>query len=88
MTPQKTNREETMVAELPASIVTGAEKLRATATTVRAYTTLQPVTRLERVSMAEFAALLSRYKLRVELETINGELSFRMCRSEDLRVAS
>jgi hypothetical protein len=88
MTLQKTSREETMVAELPESIVTGAQKLRATATTVRAYTTLQPVTRLERVSLAKLAALLSRYKLRVELEATDGEISFRMCRSEDLRVVS
>jgi hypothetical protein len=88
MTLQKVNRGETMLAELPESIVTGAQKLRATETTVRAFTTLQPVTRLERVSMAEFAALLSRYKLRAELEATDRELSVRMCRSEDLRVAS
>jgi hypothetical protein len=82
------NQVEMTVTELPASIVAGARKLRATSTSVRAYATLQPVTRLQTVSMASLAALLSRYGLRAELEATDGELSVRMCRREDPRVPS
>lgn len=75
------------LAELPPSIVAGAQKLRETPPSVRAYATLQPVVRLQTVSLAAFAALLSRYGLTAELEASDGELSIRIVRREETPVA-
>ena len=87
MTLQQGNPEETTFAELPASILAAAQRLRATSTSVRAHGSLQPITRLQTVSMAAFAALLARYGLKAELEAADGELSVRMCRREGSQVA-
>jgi hypothetical protein len=90
-TSQKSHPESMTIsehlAELPAEMIAGAERLRETPPSVRAYATVQPVVKLQTASVAAFAALLSRYGLRADLEATDGELYVRLSRREDAQVA-
>jgi len=74
------------LAQLPASLVAGAERLRAAAPGARAFASIYQTTKLQTVSMAAFAVLLSRYGLRAELEAIDGQVTVRLSRGEDSKV--
>jgi hypothetical protein len=76
------------LAQLPTAITAGAEKLRETPPSVRAYATVQPVVKLQTVSVAALAALLSSYGLKADLEATDGELYLRLSRREDSQVTS